>query len=325
LTFAHFLPLPENRSALLAVERVAAGLCTRRPRPAVNPLYLHGPPGTGKTHLVNAFCEEISRRAPALAAVVLPARDLVAREADGDQAKLEEARHSDVLIVEDLQYLPARGAEALVGLFDELLASLGQMVFTATTGPAHLDVPGRLRSRLGSGLIVSLEPLQPTSRLAFLTDRAQRRQLAVSQEVLGWLAQRLTGCRHLEGALARLEALSRRHRRTLDLALVCEHFQDEAAAGQLSMERIAQRVSGHFHVEAKHLRSERRSRNVVLPRHVGMYLARQLTDLSLEQIGNYFGGRDHSTVLHACRKVELALKRDPGLCGTIRQLQTDLL
>src|SRR5262249_33812316 len=180
-------------------------------------------------------------------------------------------------------------------------------------------------SRLAGGLVVALESLSAPSRLMLLQDKAQRRQLAISREVLAWLAEHLTGGgRQLEGAIARLETLARLHQRPPDLATGAEHVREQALAGRPTVERIAQRVGGYFRVEPRQLQSRRRSRQVLLPRQVGMYLARQLTGLSLEQIGAYFGGRDHSTVLHACRKMEQALADNAVLSGAVRQLHSDL-
>jgi chromosomal replication initiator protein len=329
LTFAHLISVPENRSALAAVQRVAACLAGRRSRRAVNPLFLHGPPGTGKTQLVSALVEEVTRQARDLAVTVLPAGDFAcaSREPDSEEhGLLQAARQTDLLVVEDLQLLPARSVETLVQLFDYLLARQVQMVFTSATGPRGLEIPSRLQSRLGSGLVVGLEPLQFASRLLVLEDKAQRRQLAVRREILTWLAQHLTGGgRQLDGALTRLETLTRASRTPLDVASMAEHFRELLDGGRPTVERIMQHVGGYFQVEPDQLHSGRRSRNIMLPRQVGMYLARQLTGLSLEQIGAYFGGRDHSTVLHACRKVEQAIVSDAVLSGTIRQLQAGLV
>jgi chromosomal replication initiator protein len=242
----------------------------------------------------------------------------------------ESARQSDLVVVEDLQHLPARAVETFVQLLDHMDAGEQQVVVTSLAGPSQLThrgirFPSRLTSRLARGLVVGLEPLGVASRLALLQDKAQRRQLAVGREVLAWLAQRLTGGgRQLEGALTRLETLGRLHPRPLDVATVAAYFREQAEASQITVERIAQRVSRYFRVEARHLQSQRRSRNVVLPRHVSMYLARRLTSLSLNQIGAFFGGRDHSTVLHACRKVEQALEQDLSLSGAVRQIHADL-
>jgi chromosomal replication initiator protein len=340
LTFARFVAGPENRSALLAVQDLATALAARRPG-SISPLFLHGPAGTGKTHLVHALVEEATRARPDLVIALLAAGDLEpvshsASVAEVDPAPdvasadpLEAARHSDLVVLEDLHHLSGRAVEPLVQLLDELHACPRPVVVTATVGPQQLGhrgerFPARLTSRLAAGLIVGLEPLQPERRVTLLADGAQRRQLAVGRDVLTWLAEHLSGGRALEGALTRLELLTRLHGRPPDVATVVAHFREQAEAAQVTVERIAQRVSGYFRLEPRQLQSRRRVRHVLWPRQVGMYLARQLTGLSLEQIGAFFGGRDHSTVLHACRKVEQALDRDPLVSGVVRQLHADL-
>ena len=293
---------------------------------------LHGPAGTGKTHLVSALVTDITRQIPHLVVTILSAGDFAYlgspdnEPADEAADTMAAAKQSDLVIVEDVQHLPARAVETVVQLCDGCLARQQQMIFTAVVGPRYLvQFPARLTSRLAAGLVVGLQPLAPASRLAFLRDRAARRQLAVSRDVLAWVAEHVGGSgRQLEGAIGRLETLVRLHDRLPDVATVAEQFRLEAEGSSPTVERIAQRVSGYFQVEPRQLQSRRRYRNALLPRQVGMYLARQLTPLSLEQIGAYFGGRDHSTVLHACRKVEQALTRDVALGGAVRQLQADL-
>ena len=333
LTFARFVPAAQNRSALLAAQAVAKCVCSRRPRRQTNPLFLHGPPGTGKTHLVAALIEEVTRRCPELVVTLLPASDLIPVPPDAGQDAenpLREARHSDLLVIEDLQHLPPRSAAGLARALDTLRTRGQQVVCTAAVGPQQLahrgaPFPARLTSRLAAGLVIGLEPLPAEGRLAVLEDKARRRQLSVGRDVLAWLAERLSGGgRELEGVLNRLEALVRLNGRPPDLAEVAAQFGAQAEAGRVTVERVAQRVGGYFRLKPEQLQSRRRSRNVLVPRQVGMYLARQLTGLSLGQIGAYFGGRDHSTVLHACRKVEQALTRDAVLSGAVRQLHAEL-
>jgi chromosomal replication initiator protein len=228
-------------------------------------------------------------------------------------------------VVEDLQHLTGRGAEALVGLLDYVLPRGTRVLLTALVGPGHLELPARLTSRLAGGLVVGLEALQAPSRLALLSDLAARRPLSLTPEVLAWLAEHLTGGgRQLEGALHRLQTVSRLHGDRLDVATVAALFREQAEAARPTVEAVAEQVGRHFRVEPRQLRSDRRSRGVLLPRQVGMYLARQLTGLSLEQIGRYFGGRDHSTVLHACRKVEQSLAHDAALRGAVKELHAAL-
>jgi len=322
LTFSRFVALPENRPALLAVQAVAETIASRRSPALINPLFVHGSSGTGKTHLVWALVQEATRRSPDLSALVLSAGDLIRLE----EAPLEPARDCDLVVLEDLQHLSPAFAEALVQLIDAMLVRQQQLVFTANVGPSRLiELPGRLISRLAGGLVVGLQRLSPAGRRALLLDQAQRRQLAVAHDVLDWLSEHLTGGgRQLEGALNQLETLVRLQPRPLDVATVAEHFREQADAGKPTIERIIRRVGNYFHVDPRRLQSKRRHQSIVLPRQVCMYLARTLTGLSLEAIGSYFGGRDHSTVLHACRKVEQALDTDAVLGGTVRQLHADL-
>jgi chromosomal replication initiator protein len=321
--------LPENRAAWCAVERVLDCVCGRATRRAVNPLFLYGPTGTGKTHLVDVLLTEATRRTPDLAAAVLPAGEMAALFRSEEVAPdLEAARRAELLVVEDLQHLAEQTVEGFVRLVDRSLAGQRQLVCTALSGPAQLTgLPARLTSRLGQGVVVGLAPPGPLSRLTYLRERLRQRSpdLPVGADTLAWLAEHVSGSlRQLEGALTRLEGLVRVQGRVPNVDEVAAHFHADAEARRPTVERIAQRVGHYFRVEPRQLRSRRRSRDALLPRQVGMYLARRLTELSLQQIGAYFGGRDHTTVLHACRKVEQALAHDITLSGAVRQIHADL-
>jgi chromosomal replication initiator protein len=300
--------------------------CVSARRRAVNPLFLHGPAGTGKTHLVNALAAAVTHRCPDLIVCLLPAADCRPDVPGQPEESAATARDCDLLVVEDVQHLPERAVEALIGVIDDRQARGRQMVFTASEGPGRLTrLPDRLTSRLACGLVAGLEPLARPSRLAFLQDRARRRQLVLDPHVLGWLAEHTGGsARQLEGAVKRVEALTRLHGQAPDVAALAEAFRDDADAARPSVDRIIERVGRYFRVEPSQLCSRQRGRHALLPRQVGMYLTRLLTPLSLGQIGAHFGGRDHSTVLHACRKVEQALTRDSALSGAVRQLHADL-
>src|SRR5262249_1517745 len=192
-----------------------------------------GPTGTGKTHLIRALVHEATRRSPQLIVTLLHASDLEGLAAAWETSNeareaLLAAKQSDLFLVEDLHQLrsgrePSGNSttELLVQIFDYLYARQGQLVFTALVGPRELvHLPRRLVSRLGCGLVVGLRPMPMSSRLALLQHKAQRRQLAVSPDVLAWVAEHLGGGRQLEGALAQLETLARVHERPLDVPTV---------------------------------------------------------------------------------------------------------
>src|SRR5262245_55539832 len=326
-TFASFVALPENRFALAAVQRLAANLLSPRYRRLVSPVFVHGPSGTGKSHLVAALIDDFCRKAPGSTVRLLSAADLSAEViSENELTALDAEPDPDLLLVEDLHRLPARTTGLLTQTLDRRQAYRLQTVVTASVPPAQIEaLPARLLSRLTAGLVVGLEPLSSGSRLALLHEKAERRRLTVPTDVLAWLAENVSGGgRQLLGVLDRLESLGRSRSQPLSVNRIAEYFRDEAASSRPTVERIARRVSRYYRVDARQLQSPRRYANVLVPRQVSMYLARQLTPLSLGEIGDYFGGRDHTTVLHACRKVEQALPRDPGLSGAVRQLQGDL-
>jgi chromosomal replication initiator protein len=329
-TFTNWLPLPENRSALVAVQRVSGCVVSRRRRREMNPLFLHGPAGSGKTHLLQALIADLTNQQPDRVVSMQSAGDVALQWRTTEEGKTSEAllagQNADLFLLEDLQFLGEAAIEPLVQLFDQRLSRQQQMVFTATAGPGRLtDLQSRLTSRLASGLVVGLLPLGPESRRNYLEQAAQIRNLRLGPGVLAWLAEHHAGSvRQLEGAIERVETLSRFQPGPLQIEEVAGAFEEDAAAHHLTVDRIAQRVGRHFQIDPRLLQTRDRSRHVLLPRQVGMYLARELTPLSLQQIGAYFGRRDHSTVLHACRKVKRALSRDASLSGLVRELHADL-
>jgi chromosomal replication initiator protein len=327
LSFSRLLDLPENHSALLAVRSLADSLALDR-KLFANLIYLHGPHGTGKTSFVKALAAEVLRQNSRAIVSNLPAAEIGAflNCSSGDPEVSEKSiQDIDLLVIEDIQHLPSRLEDAFANLIDDLSALQTTLVCTASVGPQNLPFVGRLTSRLASGLVVALESWKADSRLRFLQTGCQERQLAVRQEVLAFLAHQIRGSsRELEGALNRLQALNGMQEPPLSVADVAGHFQEELEASRPTVNRIVARVSDYFHVPTADLVSARRTRAVLLPRQVSMYLSRQMTNLSLHEIGACFGGRDHTTVLHACRKVAETLARDNLLAGTVRQLQAAL-
>jgi chromosomal replication initiator protein len=173
--------------------------------------------------------------------------------------------------------------------------------------------------------VVSMQPLQVASRRRFLQQFASQRDLNLTDDILNWLAESLTGGgRQLEGAVHQIEALVACNGEPASLDVLREQFQVQADVGRATPERIVRRVSEYYRIEPRQLKSARRLRSLMLPRQVSMYLMRRLTRLSLQQIGACFGGRDHSTVLHACRKIEAAIRSDTALSGAVDQMHAEL-
>ena len=318
---ARLLATPENRSALTAIQDLLLGLTATGDTPP-NPLYLHGPSGTGKTVFIRAVAVELQQAG--FDVCLLSANDFAEKD------DFKHARAADLLVVEDMQHLPTRYVAPLIALMDDRLALGASMIFTALDGPARLNhrgtrFPNRLTDRLAAGLVVALEPAQAATRRKLLKLLGDEASVKVAPDVLDWLAQHLIGGgRQLEGTIKQLKALQRLQAKPLRLTDIQTHFRAQVDAKTPSVKRITEEVSGYFQVEPKHVRSARRSRDVLLPRQVSMYLARQLTNLSLEQIGKNFGGRDHKTVQHACKKVAEAMKSDAVLSGAVRQIHAEL-
>jgi chromosomal replication initiator protein len=318
-TFASFVELPENRLALAAARDLLADVQAKRsgrPRRGAGVVLLHGPSGVGKSHLGSALLDALLR--------VMP-EALLRRQGAATFTVPDEEPVHDLEIVEDLQHLPGEIVESFTRWMDRLRRQGVPLLVTADRGPGQLDLSGRLVDRLAGGLVVGLDPLGRTSRLVLLEDRAQRRQVLVAPAVLNWLADHLSSSgRDVESAIHRLEALAKLLGRSPSLGDVQPYFQHDAATARRTIEQVARIVGEHYRVSLVQLRSAGRSRGILLPRQVSMYLARQLTSASLEEIGEFFGGRDHSTVLHACRKIARHCEKDAVFAGTLRQLASSL-
>lgn len=320
--WSRFHPLPENRSALRAMQHLAEELLTTGARSFPTPLLLHGMTGTGKTLLSDCLIRAVTTRT-ARTAQVLPARELPDETAD--------LIGCDLLILEDLHHLPTSATETICQILDRRGRYRRPTVLTSAAGPAGLKpLPHRLTSRLSAGLVIGLEPVSTESRRVLLHELAGRRNLTLPAEVIDWIVAKTpaSGIRPLFGRIEQLTRLAAGRTEPLDVSTVAQWFAPEttgeAAVEPASMARIVNRVSALFAVSPQDLTGPSRMRTLATARRLAMYLARDLTRASLPQIGRFFGNRDHTTVLHACRMIETALPADPRLSRTVRELKAEL-
>ncbi len=321
MSLSRFVATPETRSALVAVRGLARGLAAGRP-PRADPLFLHGPPGDGKSHLAGGLvtaAADAGRTARTVAAnEIVPAPD-------GPPDALEGADACDLLIVEDLQHLPPSAADALARVIDFRTPRRRPTVVTASAGPARLTLlPARLTSRLSAGLVVGLEPLASPSRRYVLHRLAAERKLKTADGVLDWIAESTPGgVRPLLGAVETLATLTRGVPLPPDLATVQAHWAGQAD-GASPVERVIRHVSKHYGLKPKALQTRRRQPAALWPVQVAMYLSRELTGLAWPRIGAAFGGRDASTVRSAYAKVADRAETDAAVEAELRRLRAEL-
>jgi chromosomal replication initiator protein len=317
-----FLTLPENLSAVQAVSGLLQAVLLGR-RPRVPLIVLHGQPGSGKTRLVDAALEALALASPESTARSIPARELVWSDGELGFAADPDLLACDLLVLEDVQHLPRSASGALCSLIDEREARRRALIITGSTGPAQLThLPRRLTSRLAAGLVIQLEPLGRESRRAIIVASAGRVKLA--PDALDWLAGQ-GSLRTALGMLQNLALVVAAQPGPLDRKAVEKILAESGhpTSRTTVLPAIIQRVCATFEVTRKELLGPSRLRRVLLPRQVAMYLAQRSGKLSLPRIGAAFD-RDHTTVMHACRKVEAAVKSDAKLNGVVRQLKKEL-
>ena len=327
LTFDRFVVDPSNMVALNAARALAAPGAVR-----FSPLFLHGGTGQGKTHLMNAIAHEFMAAHPQARVMLMSAERFMfefvaamrARDTFAFKAKL---RSCDLLLIDDLQFIAGKDVtqEEFFHTVNEIMAAGKRLVIAADRAPQALDgVETRIIGRLGSGLVVDIRPSSPELRRAVLERRvAELPEVDVPSDVLELLAARITtSIRELEGALTRVTAYAMLTGATIDLAFATQTLGDMLRGRQrrVTIEQIQKLVSEHFELKPLDMVSARRARAVARPRQIAMYLAKRLTTRSLPEIGRKFGGRDHSTVIHAVRRIEALRDSDREVDGAVRVL-----
>jgi chromosomal replication initiator protein len=287
---------------------------------------LHGSPGTGKTHLASTALDVIARDFSGLTAQSVTAGHL--SRPGGEEGFTDSALQTcDFLIIEDIQHLSKRASDAACELIDFRISRRKALVVLACTGPAGLDhLPRRLTSRLASGLVVQLSPLGKRSRQTILRSAARANKLRLTHDALEWVCQRSDGMRAALGLLQNLNHVAHTFPGPLDGYAVQNLLAgtDQPTSTRGDPQQIVKRVADVFNISEKELLGSSRLKNVLLPRQVAMYLTRELTKLSLPQIGALFSNRDHTTVLHACRKVEAELQESGTLTSIVTQVRREL-
>jgi len=327
LTFANFVVGKPNELAHAAARRVAEAATV-----PFNPLYLYGGVGLGKTHLMHAVGLHIKAQNPTRRVVYMTAEKFMyhfirAVRYRDQMAFKEQFRSADVLMIDDIQFISGKEStqEEFFHTFNALVDQNRQIVISSDKSPSELDGLGeRLRSRLGWGLVADIHPTSYELRLGILQSKAETMRVDIPDKVLEFLAHKIvSNVRELEGALNRIAAQADLVGRTITIETAQEVLHDLLRANdrRVTIDEIQKRVAERYNIRIADMHSPRRARAVARPRQIAMYLAKQLTPRSLPEIGRKFGGRDHTTVMHAVRKVEELMGEDRAFAEDIELLR----
>ena len=308
-TFNSFVEGKSNQLAVAAAKQVA-----ENPGKAYNPLFLYGSTGLGKTHLLHAVGNEIIAGKANAKVVYMHSERFVQDMVKALQNNAIEEfknyyRSVDALLIDDIQFFAnkERSQEEFFHTFNSLLEGNQQIILTSDRYPKEINgVEDRLKSRFGWGLTIAIEPPELETRVAILMKKAEENNIKLPEEVAFFIAKRLrSNVRELEGALNRVIANANFTGKSITIDFVKDALKDLLALQEklITIENIQKTVAEYYKIKVSDLLSKRRSRSVARPRQVAMALAKELTNKSLPEIGDGFGGRDHTTVLHACRKI----------------------
>jgi len=329
-TFPSFVEGKSNQLGLAAARQVA-----ENPGGSYNPLFIYGGVGLGKTHLMHAVGNALVSNNPNAKVVYLHSERFVADMVKALQLNAindfkRYYRSVDALLIDDIQFFAGkeRSQEEFFHTFNALLEGGQQIILTCDRYPKEINgVEERLKSRFGWGLTVAVEPPELETRVAILMKKAEQASMDLPPEAAFFIAQRIrSNVRELEGALKRVIANAHFTGRPIDVELVREALKDLLALQdkQVSIDNIQRVVAEYYKIKMSDLLSKRRSRSVARPRQVAMSLAKELTNHSLPEIGDAFGGRDHTTVLHACRKIKELKEEDADIREDVKNLLRSL-
>ncbi|MGH8713092.1 MAG: chromosomal replication initiator protein DnaA [Casimicrobiaceae bacterium] len=309
----------------------AAGMQVADNPTSYNPLFVYGGVGLGKTHLIQAIGNQILANDPAARIRYIHAETYVSDVVRAYQHKAFDDfkryyRTLDLLLIDDIQFFngKSRTQEEFFYLFNTLIEARKQVVITCDTYPKEISgIEERLISRFGWGLTVALEPPELEMRVAILLSKAAQTGMKLDEQVAFFIAKHIrSNVRELEGALKRVLAYTSFHRQEISLPVAKEALRDLLAVQnrQISIENIQKTVADYYKIRISDMHSKKRSRAVARPRQVAMALAKELTQLSLPEIGSNFGGRDHTTVLHACRQIAKLRESVPSMTHDVNFL-----
>ncbi len=329
-TFEEFVSGSSNQFAYAAAMAVA-----NNPATTYNPLFIYGGVGLGKTHLVNAIGNAILKKSPQVRICYYTSEKFMNELINSLRYnRMDEFRNKfrsmDVLLIDDIQFIAGkeRTQEEFFHTFNALYESHKQIIVTSDKFPK--DIPGleeRLRSRFEWGLIADIQPPDVETKLAILKMKAEQNSIKLPEDVALFLANSIcNNVRELEGYLIRIGAYASLTAIPISLDMTRDVLKDILIERnrELSVEEILKKVSSHFNIKISDIKSPKRLKTVVLPRQIAMYLSRQLTSSSYPEIGERFGGKDHSTIIHAIRKIDKLMEEDFQLRSTIEKLKNEI-
>jgi chromosomal replication initiator protein len=318
-TFESFVVGPSNRFAHAA----STAVCDS-PAKAYNPLFIYGGVGLGKTHLMHAIGHGILQKTPKTKVLYISSEDftnqLISSIQNRNTVKFREKyRNVDILLIDDIHFIAGKEStqEEFFHTFNTLYDAHKQIVVSSDKPPKEIQaLEERLVSRFEWGLVTDIQPPDFETRMAILKKKSERDSIILPDDVYYFLAEKIkSNVRELEGALIRVVAYARLMGKDITIDIVKDVLKDMIREGEkkITIDLIQKRVCEYFDIKLSDMKIKRRSRGIAYPRQIAMYLARRLTDYSLPEIGEYFGGRDHTTVLHAYDKIQHDLKIKKGL------------
>lgn len=329
--FDSFVVGNSNRMAHAASLAVAEA-----PAQAYNPLFLYGNSGLGKTHLMHSIAHFILDKNPEAKVLYVTSETFTNELINSIQNNKNEEfrnkyRNIDVLLIDDIQFISKKEGtqEEFFHTFNALHESNKQIIISSDRPPKEIKtLEDRLRNRFEWGLIADIQPPDYETRNAILRKKAERDNLEVPNDVMAYIAKNIvSNIRELEGALNRIVAYAKLTNQDISISLAENSLKDifsENASAPLTTDLIQEIVANHYNIRVEDIQGSKKPKNIAFPRQVSMYLCRKLLDISLPKIGESFGGRDHTTVIHAISKIEKQMESDPALQKTLLQLEKEI-